>query len=398
MDNYTGFEQLEKRVEWLDNERRNDKTNLASLQNRLTVLETENITLRKQLKEMELAITKLDNQISTFDKYDNRIDRVNVDLSKQVRDVNERAEANLTETAKRLRIEIEAAKKSVADIYPFTEQLEPMRQEMKTYKAEDSRLARLIEELKVKIQEVGRFDEDYRRSLHLLEESRRQEAKRLTDLQGEVVSVRKRVEETRSRFDSFSDSFRQLDLRIAELQTFEKDRKEEQSVFIDKVNDSLVDKDKTFRVWEQRFTEIEKVNLNLNAQMEDLETARKAVGKAVAGVDDVTQRFERRINEISEIQRLNDERFRQEWTAFKSDDLKRWTNYMLSEEEKTREVNQELSAASEKLENLDAITVQTREDLDRLARETVRHVQAVLLAYQESIQNVASVIDKKANA
>jgi chromosome segregation ATPase len=347
---------------------------------------------------MELAITKLDNQISTFDKYDNRIDRVNVDLSKQVRDVNERAEANLTETAKRLRIEIEAAKKSVADIYPFTEQLEPMRQEMKTYKAEDSRLARLIEELKVKIQEVGRFDEDYRRSLHLLEESRRQEAKRLTDLQGEVVSVRKRVEETRSRFDSFSDSFRQLDLRIAELQTFEKDRKEEQSVFIDKVNDSLVDKDKTFRVWEQRFTEIEKVNLNLNAQMEDLETARKAVGKAVAGVDDVTQRFERRINEISEIQRLNDERFRQEWTAFKSDDLKRWTNYMLSEEEKTREVNQELSAASEKLENLDAITVQTREDLDRLARETVRHVQAVLLAYQESIQNVASVIDKKANA
>ncbi len=398
MDNYTGFEQLEKRVEWLDNERRNDKTNLASLQNRLTVLETENITLRKQLKEMELAITKLGNQISTFDKYDNRIDRVNVDLSKQVRDVNERAEANLTETAKRLRIEIEAAKKSVADIYPFTEQLEPMRQEMKTYKAEDSRLARLIEELKVKIQEVGRFDEDYRRSLHLLEESRRQEAKRLTDLQGEVVSVRKRVEETRSRFDSFSDSFRQLDLRIAELQTFEKDRKEEQSVFIDKVNDSLVDKDKTFRVWEQRFTEIEKVNLNLNAQMEDLETARKAVGKAVAGVDDVTQRFERRINEISEIQRLNDERFRQEWTAFKSDDLKRWTNYMLSEEEKTREVNQELSAASEKLENLDAITVQTREDLDRLARETVRHVQAVLLAYQESIQNVASVIDKKANA
>ena len=89
MDNYTGFEQLEKRVEWLDNERRNDKTNLASLQNRLTVLETENITLRKQLKEMELAITKLGNQISTFDKYDNRIDRVNVDLSKQVRDVND---------------------------------------------------------------------------------------------------------------------------------------------------------------------------------------------------------------------------------------------------------------------------------------------------------------------
>ncbi len=398
MDDYIGFEQLEKRVEWLDNERRNDKTNLASLQNRLTALEVDNISLRKQLKEMELSIAKLTNQVSTFDKYDNRIDRVNTDLTKQVRDVNERAEANLNETAKRLRIEIEAAKKSIADIYPFTEQLEPLRQELKTSKVEDSRLARLIEELKVKIQEVERFDEDYRRSLHLLEESRRQEAKRLTDLQGELVSVRKRVEETRSRFDSLSDSFRQLDVRIAELQTFEKDRKEEQSVFIDKVNGILIDKENIFRTWEQRFSEIEKYNQQLNVHMEDLETSRKAVGKALASMDDVTQRFERRINEISEIQRLNDERFRQEWTAFKSDDLKRWTTYMLSEEEKNREINQQLNSASEQLETLNSLTLQAREDLDHLARETVRHVQAILLAYQDSIQNLVPFVDKKANS
>lgn len=398
MDDYIGFEQLEKRVEWLDNERRNDKTNLASLQNRLTALEVDNISLRKQLKEMELSIAKLTNQVSTFDKYDNRIDRVNTDLTKQVRDVNERAEANLNETAKRLRIEIEAAKKSIADIYPFTEQLEPLRQELKTSKVEDSRLARLIEELKVKIQEVERFDEDYRRSLHLLEESRRQEAKRLTDLQGELVSVRKRVEETRSRFDSLSDSFRQLDVRIAELQTFEKDRKEEQSVFIDKVNGILIDKENIFRTWEQRFSEIEKYNQQLNVHMEDLETSRKAVGKALASMDDVTQRFERRINEISEIQRLNDERFRQEWTAFKSDDLKRWTTYMLSEEEKNREINQQLNSASEQLETLNSLTLQAREDLDHLARETVRQVQAILLAYQDSIQNLVPFVDKKANS
>jgi len=59
MDDYSGYEQLEKRVEWLDNERRNDKTNLASLQNRLTVLEGENLNLRKQIKELEILITKI---------------------------------------------------------------------------------------------------------------------------------------------------------------------------------------------------------------------------------------------------------------------------------------------------------------------------------------------------
>ena len=395
MDDYSGIEQLEKRVEWLDNERRNDKNNLASLQNRLNQLESDNLNLRKQIKELELLINKNTNQMATLDKYDNRIDRLNIDLTKQIRDVNERAELNLNEAIKRTKLEIEATRKSVADIFPFTEQLEPIRTEMRTYKVEDARLARLIDELKVKVQEVGRFDEDYRRSLNLLEESRRQEAKRLTDLQGEVASVRKRLEETRSRFDSFSDSFRTLDTRIAELQTFEKDRKQAQSVFIEKVNNSLVEKDKTFAAWEKRFVEIDKVNLNLNKQMEDLEAARQAVSKAVSGADEVTQRFERRINEITELQRLNDERFRQEWTGFKSDDVKRWTNYMLSQEEQSRENAQQFKDLAAQLQEVDDLTASIRDQLEVLNRSTLRHVQSILMACQNSIQEIAPSLEKK---
>ena len=395
MNDYSGIEQLEKRVEWLDNERRNDKNNLASLQNRLNQLESDNLNMRKQIKELELLINKNTNQMATLDKYDNRIDRLNIDLTKQIRDVNERAELNLNEGIKRTKLEIEATRKSVADVFPFTEQIEPIRTEMRTYKVEDARLARLIDELKVKVQEVGRFDEDYRRSLNLLEESRRQEAKRLTDLQGEVASVRKRLEETRSRFDSFSDSFRTLDTRIAELQTFEKDRKQALSVFIEKVNNSLVEKDKTFAAWEKRFVEIDKVNLNLNKQMEDLEAARQAVSKAVSGADEVTQRFGRRINEITEFQRLNDERFRQEWTGFKSDDVKRWTNYMLSQEEQSRENAQQFKDLAAQLQEVDDLTASIRDQLEVLNRSTLRHLQSILMAYQNSIQEIAPSLEKK---
>ena len=72
MDEYAGLEQLERRVEWLDNERRNDKTNLASMQNRLTVLETENTNLRKQIKELEILMSQQGNQISSLDKYEGK--------------------------------------------------------------------------------------------------------------------------------------------------------------------------------------------------------------------------------------------------------------------------------------------------------------------------------------
>lgn len=397
MDEYSGIEQLEKRVEWLDNERRNDKTNLASLQNRLTILEGENMNLRKQIKELEVLINQNSTQIASMDKYENRIDRLNIDLTKQIRDVNERAENNLTEAQKRNKIEVDSAKKSIAELYPVMDMFDPIRIDITNVKAENVRLARLNEELKAKIQDVNRFDEDYRRSLNLLEEGRRQEAKRITDLQGEVASVRKRLEETRGRFDSFSDSFRTMDTRIAEIQNNEKDRRENQSQFIDRVNSSLVEKDKVFAEWEKRFAEIDQFNANLGSQIETLEKIRLSVTKAIQTSEETSQRFERRVNEITELQRLNDERYRQEWTNFKSDDVKRWTNYMLAQEEQTRETTQKFAEMTKQLQDLDDLTTLMRDDLDTVSRETVRHIQTVLLAFQESIQNIAPLTDKKAS-
>lgn len=396
MDELTSLEQLEKRVEWLDNERRNDKTALASLQNRLTGLETENIALRKQLKEMEMEISGLQNQFSSLDKYDNRIERLNIDLTKQVRDVNERAEMNLNEAVKRVKLDIEANRRSLSEVVQLSEQLESVRNDQKSAKLEDSRLARLIEELKQKVLEVSRFDEEYRRSQHLLEENYRQENKRLTDMQGELAALRKRVEETRSRFDVFSDSFRSLDTRITELLTYEKDRRDAQAIFIEKVNNSLVDKEKSFRIWENRFEEIDRINLALSTQFEALEASKKAVDKSITGAEEVIERFERRINEISEIQRLNDERFRQEWNSFKGDDLKRWTNYLLGQEEQLRVLSQRLGSAQEELEALKDSSQKSRDDFDKLTRETYRYVQAILGAHQESIQNLAPLAEKKA--
>jgi chromosome segregation ATPase len=395
MDEYSGIEQLEKRVEWLDNERRNDKTNLASLQNRLTILEGENMNLRKQIKELEVLINRNSTQIASMDKYENRIDRLNIELTKQIREVNERAESNLTEAQKRNKIEVDSTKKTIAELYPLVDMFDPIRADIASLRAEDTRLARLNDELKVKIQDVGRFDEDYRRSLHLLEEGRRQEAKRITDLQGEVASVRKRLEETRGRFDSFSDSFRTLDSRIAEVQNNEKDRRENQSQFIDRVNNSLVEKDKLFATWEKRFAEIDQFNANLGSQIETLEKIRLSVTKAIQTSEETSQRFERRINEITELQRLNDDRYRQDWTNFKSDDVKRWTNYMLAQEEQTRETTQEFAELTKQLQEMDDLTALMRDDLDNLSRETVRHVQTVLVAFQESIQNIAPLVDSK---
>lgn len=391
MDDLQGLEQLEKRVEWLDNERRNDKTNIASILNRLTVLESENNGLRQQNKEMSSEITRLTTLLASMDKYDNRIDRLTSDLTQRIKDVEERLEIAFTESGKRLKLELDATNKSVNEIFPFTETLPSIQSELKSCHAEDIRLARIIEEVKQKVSEVNRFDEDYKRSLHLLEESRRQDTKRLTDLQGEVVAQRKRLDESRSRVDLMADNFRQIDNRFNELQSFEKDRKEAQSAYFEKINMQNLERDRIFKEWRSRFEAIEKINVSLDSQFEALDNMQKSVNKSLAGVEDVTQRFERRINEISEIQRLNDERFRQEWTAFKSDDLKRWTNYMLGQDEQWHEVNRQINTVTEQLTELDELTKTIQDAIQQTNQETLKRLQTLLRAYQDSLQGTTEI-------
>lgn len=396
MDEYAGLEQLERRVEWLDNERRNDKTNLASMQNRLTVLETENTNLRKQIKELEILMSQQGNQISSLDKYEGQISRLNNEMSKQIRESSERANLNLDEAIKRQKLELDSLKANLAKIFESLETVSSLREEQKMLRAEDTRLSRLLEEQKARITDVSRFDEDYRRSLQMIEENRRQEAKRITEVQGEITSMRKRVDETRNRIEGLADNFRTFDTRITELQSFDKDRKEDQSRFIDTVNSSLVEKERSFKNWEGRFQELDSINTNLNTQIEALEEARLSINKSLAQADKLTQQFERRINEISEVQRLNDERFRQEWASFKSDDIKRWANYMLTYEEQNRDTKQEMGDLSRQLEELRDISVHNQDAIEALNRETVRHVQMVLRAYQDSIQSIATLLDNKA--
>ncbi len=73
---------------------------------------------------------------------------------------------------------------------------------------------------------------------------------------------------------------------------------------------------------------------------------QRAVKRSQDSFDEITQKFDRRINEITEMSRINEDRFRQEWGSFKTDDQKRWTNYSLSQEEQFREILQAIGKIS----------------------------------------------------
>ena len=113
-------------------------------------------------------------------------------------------------------------------------------------------------------------------------------------------------------------------------------------------------------------------------QLKSLEDTLRTARKAKDQLDDATQRIDRRVNEITEMHRLNEDHFRQEWGTFKADDQKRWANYNLIMDEQQKD-NQRLSEKMEKrVISLEDGTQELTDLVTGLQNETEKRLQNLL--------------------
>ncbi len=390
MDDTLDYGKLKKQIEYLDGERNNDKTVIAALQNKLENLDTENSALRTRLADLEGEITRLNTLMARLEQFETDVDSLRSETTKQT-DIFRESLRDQSLLSERNNQAIEGINQTVINVERRFQELQPIQTALQKNQEENQRINRSVEELSARLSEVEGVDENYSRSLRLIEENRRQDAKRLMDLQGEIAAVRQRQDETRGKQDLVSDNMRKLEGRIKELLEAESERREAQTAFMEKINLSQIERERTFKDWGSRFEAMEKITANIESELNSLEDTHRTIKQSQSSLDEVTQRFERRINEITEVQRLNEDRFRQEWTTFKSDDQKRWSNYILSQEEQHREMNRSLEALGGRIDTLEDHLETLQENLQQLGRDDVKRMMASLNALRDSIETYNTI-------
>ncbi len=110
--------------------------------------------------------------------------------------------------------------------------------------------------------------------------------------------------------------------------------------------------------------------------------------RVVEDFERIGDRLERRINEVAEMQRLSEERFRDEWNDWRADDQKRWKQFTLSNDEVWRNHDKEFERFVQRVEKVEQALKPLQDGLDRLwnlERERAQlyreRYQALLLAY-----------------
>ncbi|MBE0687966.1 MAG: hypothetical protein IH585_18385 [Anaerolineaceae bacterium] len=389
------FEQLLKRVEWLDEERRKDKLIIASLDDRLRKVEGNNTSLLQDIREISNELNRLKTISSRFETVDAAISQIRVEYIRAVESIEKQRTEKDREIEKIRLADQESLNASVAGIRKSLEVLPEMKKDIKAREEEEHRLIKLIGEFDKKILEIKRSDEEYRRAHKILEENVRQDSKRILDLQGEISSTRKRIEEQRGKIDLATENLRKIEMRQNEILNSETERKQSQVAFIEKNNMLQVERDRVWKEWQSQFVVISGQAINLDEQLQTLDATQRAIRHSQTAFEEITQKFERRINEITEMQRLVEDRMRQDWISFKADDQKRWSNYMISQEEQYQESTRIFEKFENRLLQLEEISQEINDLTTQIVQSNERSLQSLFKFIKEINEDFTDNFDTK---
>lgn len=371
------FEQIVKRLEWLDDEHRKDKAALKVLEERIASYDNNINTLKEQIKDLTKKVTEIGPVNERIDKFDEVILKQRRDAKNSLEDLERMQQQREKELVRQHQEDMEELKKSLPKL-DQSRDISDLKKMIKQRADEYITLNVAVTELKPKIDEAVRKSEDVTTSNKLIEESRRQDIKRVADIQGELTSVRKRVDEFRQKIELQNDSYRKIENRFSELLKAENERKQAQATFLEQQSLAQIQRDKAYKEWLEKVDTFKEQTATLDSQTQALDETLRAAKRAQESYIELNQKLERRINEITEMQRLGEERLRQEWVTFKAEDQKRWTGYTLSTEESIRDVRKTLDKYEERITAIDDIHQTLQDQLHQTTDATEQQLQELM--------------------
>ncbi len=386
------IEQLQKRIQWVEEDRRKEKDVVALLENKLVSLEGSVAASLQQGKNLSSELTRLSAIITRMDQYDQALVNTRLESKQAIDELDKSLMLRIDESEKIQKVHIKSFDGNFTDVLKQLELIPKLDKGMQARIDIEIAIRRSLDELRGKIDAVRVEEEEYTRTIRLLEDGRRQDAKRIVDLQGEVNALRKRMDDQRGQTELMNTNLKKLDTRLNELITVENERRDTMTNFINKQTITQVERDRTWKEWQTRFDSIEKQGMDIETQLVNLDTTHREVLRIQAYLEELTQRVERRISEITEIQRLSEDRFRQEWVTFKADDQKRWTNYTLTQEEQRNEATRQYEKLADQTTHLEDELQEVKDLLQQTNDMAEKRLQSILAMAHEWVSTYERTI------
>ncbi len=381
--------QAARMIEWLDEERRRDKATIATLQERLAAQQDTIDTLAKRVNSMESDQSMLRGEVSSNGRETETLEQFRKEMQQMIESVETKRLTAEREAERRGELAREGITRPVRELTEKMTKLERQTTELPSMNVEKDRLSGVVANLQQRVDDLFKRLEEPDRRLAFLEEQRRQDARRLSEVESEVPDVRKQIDGFKPKLTLIEELSLRNERKIQEVSAGDRDRREQIQQFIDQQTLLEQQRDQQIKTLLDQFGEQDS---QMQRNIERFETWAEAYREMKKIIDDferIGDRLERRINEVAEMQRLSEERFRQEWNDWRSDDQKRWKQFTLSNDEVWRLHDKEFERFVQRISDMEGYFPPLQDGINRLWN--LERERAKL--YRESYQSMLLEFD-----
>ncbi|RLT49433.1 MAG: hypothetical protein DWI64_02540 [Chloroflexi bacterium] len=366
-----------------------DRKLLAAMHEQLAALETAQRQLLARVAEFEADLQKARAAAVQSTKVPDLLDQLRGEIGQLLDGVEQRRSKAEREAEKHRLQDRDLVNGQLADLLKRVEALRVV-DELAARKEGEMRLFQMAGDMRQRLDVVVRGDGERTAALASIQEQRRQDAKRMTDMYSELQQARRRVDELKARADVMQDVAVRSDARVGEMLGMETERHTKQAAWLEQQNLVQLERERGAREVQAALTASETLLREFSQRMDIYAESHREMQRTAQSFGDQTARLDRAVVEAREAQRLLTDRMLEEWNEFAAADQRKWNAHLLSRDEQWRE---HLNRHSVELARL-AVVEQGARDAADLLRALQKTDQTRLKALLEIIHEALSAYEQ----
>jgi hypothetical protein len=321
--------QITQMTTWLDEEHRRDKAELIRLQQRLESQEGEQLDQARVIKDLETRLVGVQSQLLKFTQFEKALQQLKDEIVHMFAQSDDRRQLEGREGERVRAIERDNVARSLNELRRELQRLPRLDEEVGLRKAEQRRVSDAVLVVQQDLAAVKQDVENKVRSIPFLEDGRQQDAKRIARLQQESLEALKRIEQHASRLQVLEDVHQRQERDLGEVKELASQVRSSQREFIEK---QLLETEQVKRQVTEWVETLESQFGRLDefaASLREFGEAFRQDRQVVESVERFQEVIRREQTQVTELQRLAEERQKRQLEQWVEENEKRWKKELL---------------------------------------------------------------------
>lgn len=322
--------QLTNLVQYLDEERRKDRTLVVQVQERVDSLSREVEARTRYAQSLETTINELRVQLPKAMIWVTAVEQVRNEFSAIIARLEDQ----------RIKTERESVRIRQVEIESLVRQLNELKREVKPYskysedidarKVEEGRLSELISRSQVQLMDLERRFDAPGSQIAYLEEQRRQDTKRIVAVEQQLPDINRKIDQFPPKLLLLDEAIRRKQVELEEAAKII----EAQTQVLEAQRVADIRRERQFAEYAEVVEKLKQRADEVQQQVTGFIQMREEVRRVLSDVPEIGARLEVRINEIFEIQRDAEERAKRVADDFRESIQKEVRSFMVAQDEK----------------------------------------------------------------